>query len=65
MWRAYPLMGNSLKEISKSTGIKWEDLRNAIDKEEKAVFTDSVHLTDLGQDLLADIIFEEIKADLY
>jgi lysophospholipase L1-like esterase len=66
MWGStYPLMGNSLKEISESTGIKWKDLQNAFDAEEKTVFTDSVHLTDLGQALLANIIFEEIKSALY
>jgi len=66
MWRStYPLMGNSLKEISESTGAKWKNLGNAFNEEEKTVFTDSVHLTDLGQDLLADIIFEEIKITLF
>ncbi len=66
MWGStYPLMGNSLKETSESTGVKWKDLRNAFDAEEKTVFTDSVHLTDLGQALLAEIIFQEIKTELY
>jgi lysophospholipase L1-like esterase len=66
VWKStYPLMGNSLKEISKSTGIKWKDLGNAFNEEKKTVFTDSVHLNDLGQTLLAEAIFEEIKSELY
>jgi lysophospholipase L1-like esterase len=66
MWGStYPLMSNSLKEISDSTGVKWKDLGNAFDREEKTVFTDSVHLTDLGQALLAETIFQEIKTELY
>jgi lysophospholipase L1-like esterase len=66
MWKStYPLMGNSLKEISESTGVNWKDLGNAFNEEEKMVFTDSVHLTDLGQSLLAKTIFEEIKTELY
>ncbi|GEM_PF-3555361 len=66
MWKSiYPQFGKSLKEISKSTGIKWKNLQSIFNDEEQTVFTDSVHLTDLGQTLLADIIFQEIKETLF
>jgi lysophospholipase L1-like esterase len=66
MWKStYPLLEKSLKGISKSTGIKWKSLKNVFNKEEKTVFTDSVHLTNLGQTLLAEIIFQEIKETLF
>ncbi len=65
MWKStYPLMSKELKEISNSTEVKWKDLSNAFGVEGKTVFADSVHLTDLGQTLLADIIFQEIKREL-
>ena len=56
---------SDLKKISESTGANWKDLGNPFDDEEKTIFTDSVHLTDLGQTLLAEVIFKEIKNKLF
>ena len=66
MWQAtYPLMSNTLEEIAESTKMKWKDLSKAFDNERQTVFADSVHLTDLGQSILGNIIFKEIRNESY
>jgi lysophospholipase L1-like esterase len=66
LWRSiFPIMAKSLEDISKNTGVHWKDLNSSLKNEKKAIFTDSVHLTDLGQNFLANIIFEEIKEELF
>ncbi len=62
---SFPMMAKSLESISKNTGINWGDLKASLNDEGKTIFTDSVHLTDFGQARLADVIFNQIKAELY
>tara|TARA_B100001123_G_C14657677_1_gene768258 strand:- start:54 stop:620 length:567 start_codon:yes stop_codon:yes gene_type:complete len=61
----YVLMSKSLEEISKSTGAKYKNLKNAFEKDERDIFKDPVHLTNLGQEILSDIIFASIKNELF
>ena len=50
---------NKVKVISAE-----EDFENLSDKEKDNLFWDGVHLTDKGNNILASLIFEEIKHDI-